>query len=428
MMTNLILSLTALIFFSPILFIISIFIYLEDSGPIFFLQERIGFRETSFQIIKFRTMRDFKVTQVGKFLRQTGLDELPQIFNILLGDMNFVGPRPLTKLDINRLGFQDIRFSKRWSVKPGLTGLAQIYPSLDKRISICFDFSYLKSNSNLLNLKLIIITFFMNLFGKKKIREYLYQKLKTRTRIPNWKNWLLFFRNNSYNHDIEKFDTSRLSEIEKLALRNSLSIFQIGESGEGKIAKEIDSYKSKFIHKNYKECLKLFVKEEGRHARILANMISSLNGKLLEFNFTEKLFKYGRRLLGIELKLLVLLVAETISIEFYKFYADKLPLSGLRASLIQILKDEEKHLEFHSAFFRNILDSNFKKFLFKFGFISISIIAYLFVLKDHYTYLKVFDFNLKKSVLDFKKIILKTLNLTISKKDNLNFKLEIKLV
>ena len=99
------LTLLAIFFFLPFMILIAVCIFLEDRGPILFLQERIGLREIPFLIYKFRTMRDGKVTRVGRILRRTGLDELAQLFNILLGDMNIVGPRPLTKFDIDRLGW-----------------------------------------------------------------------------------------------------------------------------------------------------------------------------------------------------------------------------------------------------------------------------------------------------------------------------------
>lgn len=417
-MINLILTILAITLFSPLMILISILIYLEDFGPVFFIQDRVGLREINFSILKFRTMKDGKITRIGKILRQTGLDELPQLLNIISGDMNLVGPRPLTKQDIFRLGFSDIRFAKRWSVKPGLTGLAQIYPSLGKKVSICFDFSYIKSKSIYLDFQILCFTFLMNLFGKRKLREYLYQKLKNRIRVPSWKNWFNYFKKNSEYKILDQFDISKLTDQEKLALKKSLAIFQIGESGEGRIAKEIEEFHSKYININYREALKLFVKEEGRHARILSNMIRSLNGKVLEFNFTEKLFKMGRRILGVRLKLLVLLVAETISIEFYKFYAKKLPLSGIRASLIQIIKEEEKHLEFHSDFFKLILKNKLEKFVFKFVFISVSIIAYLMVLKDHFPYLKVFGFDFKESIENYQNIVFTTLNDVLKQKGN----------
>ena len=161
------LTLLAIFFFSPFMILIALCIFLEDRGPILFLQERIGLREIPFLIYKFRTMRDGKVTRVGRILRRTGLDELAQLFNILLGDMNIVGPRPLTKFDIDRLGWNQYKFIKRFSVKPGLTGLAQIYGGKGARISKCFEFSYLKLQSLSLDLRIILVTFIMNLIGKK---------------------------------------------------------------------------------------------------------------------------------------------------------------------------------------------------------------------------------------------------------------------
>ncbi len=428
MMINLILCITAITLFSPLMILISVLIYLEDFGTVFFIQERVGLRETNFSIIKFRTILNGKITFVGKFLRQTGLDELPQLFNILLGDMNLVGPRPLTKEDIQRLGFGDIRFAKRWSVKPGLTGLAQIYPSIGKKISICFDFSYIKTRSFYLDFQILSFTFLMNIFGKRKLRKFLYTKLKNRIRVPNWKNWFKYFKKNSDYKILEEYDTSKLTSKEKFGLKKSLAIFQIGETGEGRIAKEIDEFHSKYINNNYKEALKLFVKEEGRHARILSNMIRSLEGKNLEFNFTEKLFKIGRRILGVKLKLLVLLVAETISVEFYKFYAKKLPLSGLRASLIRIIKEEEKHLDFHSEFFKYILKNQFEKFLFSFIFLFVSIIAYLMVVKDHYQYLKIFGFDLKESFWSYQKIVYSTINKALNREEKIQIQYQTKLI
>ncbi|HNL74506.1 MAG TPA: sugar transferase [Leptospiraceae bacterium] len=313
-------TILALGLFSPLMILIAVCIYLEDKGSIFFLQERIGLREIPFMVIKFRTMRDGKVTYVGNILRKTGLDELAQLFNILIGDMNIVGPRPLTRYDIDRLGWNQYKFTKRFSVKPGLTGLAQIYGGRGARISKVFEFSYLKLSSLSLDLRIIFVTFFMNAFGKKKIRNYLWKKLKSRRRTPSWKNWLTYFKKNSLSPMKESIDTVNLSERKLEALRYSLSIFQLGESGEGRIAKEIDKCNIYGVNETYRECLKLFVKEEGKHGRLLALMVRSLGGKLAKHNWTESLFSFGRRLMGIRLKLLVLLAAEAVSVVFYKLF------------------------------------------------------------------------------------------------------------
>lgn len=88
-------------------------------------------------------------------------------------------------------------------------------------------------------------------------------------------------------------------------------------------------------------------------------MVRSIGGKILQHNWTESLFSFGRRLLGIRLKLLVLLAAEAVSVVFYKVFIRELPLSGMRAALIEITRDEEFHLRFHQEFFKLRLNSFF---------------------------------------------------------------------
>lgn len=88
----------------------------------------MGAGKRDFTILKLRTMKNNEITFIGKIFRRTGLDELPQLWNILFGQMSFVGPRPLTKADAERLGWNDQFHAVRWKVKPGLTGLAQLSP------------------------------------------------------------------------------------------------------------------------------------------------------------------------------------------------------------------------------------------------------------------------------------------------------------
>src|SRR5262245_53299317 len=91
--------------FVPVMAGIAVAILMDDGWPVLFRQERIGLRRRPFQIRKFRTMRDGTVTRVGRVLRGTGLDEIPQLVNILRGDMSAVGPRPLTASDLVRFGW-----------------------------------------------------------------------------------------------------------------------------------------------------------------------------------------------------------------------------------------------------------------------------------------------------------------------------------
>ena len=137
-------SITALIVLSPVMLLCALAIKLEDGGPVFFRQRRMGRGNTFFDIYKFRSMREAKadvagrrsaskeddrVTRVGRFLRRTSLDELPQLINVLLGDMSVVGPRPhaLGSQAGEKMFWQvDRKYWQRHCLRPGITGLAQI--------------------------------------------------------------------------------------------------------------------------------------------------------------------------------------------------------------------------------------------------------------------------------------------------------------
>jgi lipopolysaccharide/colanic/teichoic acid biosynthesis glycosyltransferase len=130
-----ILSLCALIVLSPLLLILCFLVRTKLGSPVFFRQERPGRNEKIFTLCKFRTMTDerdengdllpdaVRLTKFGKFLRATSLDELPELFNILKGDMSIIGPRPLL---VSYLPYYTEREKQRHSVRPGLTGLAQV--------------------------------------------------------------------------------------------------------------------------------------------------------------------------------------------------------------------------------------------------------------------------------------------------------------
>ncbi len=136
---DIILSSIAIILLSPILILIIVILKLTGEGEIFYLQERVGYKTKSFMIYKFATMvknspnigtgdvtlrNDPRVTKAGKFLRESKLNELPQLFNIFMGDISVIGPRPLMRAGFNRysLNFQN----SVYNVKPGLTGIGSI--------------------------------------------------------------------------------------------------------------------------------------------------------------------------------------------------------------------------------------------------------------------------------------------------------------
>lgn len=165
-------SLIAIILFSPILLILAIIVKCTSPGPILFKQRRIGKDNQEFMIYKFRTMRidtpnvathllknpEQYITPIGKFMRKTSLDELPQLFNILKGEMSVVGPRPAL---YNQYDLIEMRTKANVHiVRPGLTGLAQVSgrDELENEQKVYFDQQYVQKQSFLFDLKLIVLT------------------------------------------------------------------------------------------------------------------------------------------------------------------------------------------------------------------------------------------------------------------------------
>jgi lipopolysaccharide/colanic/teichoic acid biosynthesis glycosyltransferase len=188
------LSSLGIILSSPLWIIFSLAIILEDGFPVFYRQERVGKNGRIFKVLKFRSMikdaekegvpiqateNDPRVTKVGRVLRATAMDELPQLWNILKGDMSFVGPRALRPEEKEVYGnpetkrIEDIPgYRKRQTVLPGLTGLAQVYLPSDapRRKKFHYDLLYIKKQSFWLDLKLIILSFWITFRGKWESR------------------------------------------------------------------------------------------------------------------------------------------------------------------------------------------------------------------------------------------------------------------
>ena len=165
-----ILSLLGLIILSPIFLVLFIAIKLDTPGPIFFKQKRVGINKSHFYILKFRTMRidtpkdtpthlltnpDQYITKVGKFLRKTSLDELPQIINILKGEMSIIGPRPALWNQFNLIAERD-KYGAN-DVPAGLTGLAQISgrDELEIEVKAKIDGEYAKNIGPIMDLKCV---------------------------------------------------------------------------------------------------------------------------------------------------------------------------------------------------------------------------------------------------------------------------------
>lgn len=160
-------ALIILLIITPLIFLISLLLFFQDRTNVIFIQKRIGLDKVEFKIYKFKTMENEKITFVGKYLRKLGLDEIPQLYNILKGDMAFVGPRPLTQFDIDRLKWNNQEYYRRWTVKPGITGLAQLSKICNSNLAIKNDLYYIESKTFLFDLKLILKSLLVPIIGKQ---------------------------------------------------------------------------------------------------------------------------------------------------------------------------------------------------------------------------------------------------------------------
>ena len=166
-----------------VIFIIPLLIWIEDRGPIFYSQNRIGKNKKVFKVIKFRTMipdaekasgavwstkDDPRITRIGHLLRITALDEIPQLLNILKGEMSFVGPRAERPELHEKFSKEIPGFDKRLDVTPGLSGLAQINGSydLDPKEKLVFDIDYSKKMSLFFDIKIIIVSVFNSISAR----------------------------------------------------------------------------------------------------------------------------------------------------------------------------------------------------------------------------------------------------------------------
>ncbi|UCH82340.1 MAG: sugar transferase [Nitrospiraceae bacterium] len=187
-----VLSLFALIIAFPLMLLIALAIKVSSRGPVFFKQVRLGRNEKPFTLFKFRSMvdnaeketgdvwsspNDPRTTKIGLFLRKTHLDELPQIFNVLKGDMSFVGPRPIRRVHADMLAKEVPYYKFRFTVKPGLSGWGQVnahyaYTNKEQAKKWEYDFYYIQNQSVFFDLFIIVKTIQTVLFGKGQNRYY----------------------------------------------------------------------------------------------------------------------------------------------------------------------------------------------------------------------------------------------------------------
>jgi len=183
-LTDILFATLSLILCSPVLLLVAILVKLDSRGPVIYRQQRVGLHERHFTIYKFRTMRvgsdkgpaytsenDSRVTRLGSFLRKTRLDELPQMVNVLRGEMSLIGPRAEWNLLVSDYERNIPYYHLRHLVKPGITGWAQVNYSYganirDTQIKLSYDLYYVRYFSFMLDLSIIIKTVYVIVFGK----------------------------------------------------------------------------------------------------------------------------------------------------------------------------------------------------------------------------------------------------------------------
>jgi lipopolysaccharide/colanic/teichoic acid biosynthesis glycosyltransferase len=168
-------SLVALSVFAIPMCAIAFLLKFVERHPVFFRQERTGRDKKTFAILKFQTLVNNRPTPVGSYLRRTGMDEWAQFFNVLRGDMSIVGPRALTPSDIGRLAWNDTFHAGRWKVKPGISGLAQLYGGQHRKTSWFWDQYYIAHQNLPMDFCIVVASFAMNIFGKIRIRRILFK-------------------------------------------------------------------------------------------------------------------------------------------------------------------------------------------------------------------------------------------------------------
>jgi lipopolysaccharide/colanic/teichoic acid biosynthesis glycosyltransferase len=186
---DVVLSGAGLVLSAPIWALVSVAIKLEDSGPVFYRQERVGQGGRRFDALKFRSMipdaesgraiqaatNDPRVTRIGRIMRATALDELPQLWNIFVGDMSFVGPRALRPQEVEVNGSGELLSidqipgaRERHQVRPGLTGIAQIFAPRDitRRNKFRYDRIYIRRQGFWFDVRLILVSFWITARGR----------------------------------------------------------------------------------------------------------------------------------------------------------------------------------------------------------------------------------------------------------------------
>lgn len=183
---DIIVSFFGLLILSPVFILITLSLLIQGKGSVIFKQKRVGYKGKEFYIYKFRSMkvdaerkgpqltncRDYRLTKVGAVLRHSHLDELPQLWNVFIGEMSFVGPRPERAFFIDKILENDIRYTQLYKVRPGITSPATLYngytDTMEKMLKrLQMDLDYMENRTLWLDLKIIVKTVIPIVRGKK---------------------------------------------------------------------------------------------------------------------------------------------------------------------------------------------------------------------------------------------------------------------
>ena len=200
--------------------------------------------------------------------------------------------------------------------------------------------------------------------------------------IVNWREWSAFFQDRA-NRPLPRAERDELYLRLPASLSRSLAIFQLGESGGGTIIEQARHSDLGGIDEHFVNAMRLFVREENRHADILARCVEMLGGRLIRKNWTARLFVASRRLLGLRMKVMVLLAAELVGLCYYHLLASAMPPCQIRTLLSELVSDERAHLRFHCCFLNAQTRSTWRRVIFVMAWRTTIVVAAAAVLLDH---------------------------------------------
>lgn len=198
----------------------------------------------------------------------------------------------------------------------------------------------------------------------------------------DWRKWRQLFENRS-DRPLPALETDTDYSNLPSSLAESLAIFQLGESGGGTIIEQARLSVLQGTDDYYADAIAFFVKEEHRHANVLAMCVRLLGGTLIRKNWTAHLFVFARRLMGLRLKVLVLLAAEVVGICYYHLLASQLPSCHIKRWLTQLVDDEQSHLYFHCSFLHSQTCSTRQRRIFVVVWRCLMVAAAVAVIIDH---------------------------------------------